>query len=200
MQYFITWVENMRKLILYGDSNTYGYNPRGFMGGRYPAESRWADLVAKELEGKYQVIAEGMNGRQLPSVHDSFFTELIASLEADDVMVMMLGTNDILLTNRPDANLAIRKMNVILSYVKKKCKGRFIVIAPVPISASSEELATYNRENLKMNKAFIEMATSYDIETFDAGNWNIELAYDSVHFSENGHKEFAKAFLEKSSL
>ena len=187
----------MKKLILYGDSNTYGYDPRGFIGGRYPAESRWADLVAKELEGKYQVIAEGMNGRQLPSIHDSFFTGLVSRLEEDDVMVMMLGTNDILLTNRPDANLAIRKMDAILSYVEKNCKGRFIVIAPVPIEASDEELAVYNSESLKMNDGFLDMAAAHGIKAFDAGGWNIDLAFDSVHFSEAGHKAFAKVFLDK---
>jgi len=31
----------MRKLILFGDSNTYGYDPRGFLGGRYPEKVRW---------------------------------------------------------------------------------------------------------------------------------------------------------------
>ena len=27
-----------KKVLFYGDSNTYGYDPAGFMGGRYPEE------------------------------------------------------------------------------------------------------------------------------------------------------------------
>ena len=34
-------------------------------------------------------------------------------------------------------------------------------------------------------------------KAFDARGWNIDLAFDSVHFSEVGHKAFAKIFLDK---
>lgn len=32
----------------FGDSNTYGYDPRGYFGDRYGAEDRWPDLLAKQ--------------------------------------------------------------------------------------------------------------------------------------------------------
>lgn len=31
-------------VICFGDSNTYGYDPRGYFGGRYDAGSRWVDM------------------------------------------------------------------------------------------------------------------------------------------------------------
>ena len=36
------------KVICYGDSNTYGYDPRSYIGGRYPAGDRWVDLLAEK--------------------------------------------------------------------------------------------------------------------------------------------------------
>ena len=36
------------KMICFGDSNTYGYDPRGYFGGRYDADSRWVDILAAE--------------------------------------------------------------------------------------------------------------------------------------------------------
>ena len=30
-----------RRLLCYGDSNTYGYDPRSYLGGRYPDSIRW---------------------------------------------------------------------------------------------------------------------------------------------------------------
>ena len=33
------------RMLCYGDSNTYGYDPRGFFGDRYPKESRWVDIL-----------------------------------------------------------------------------------------------------------------------------------------------------------
>ena len=35
-------------VICFGDSNTYGYDPRGYFGGRYDADSRWVDILAME--------------------------------------------------------------------------------------------------------------------------------------------------------
>lgn len=32
------------KVICFGDSNTYGYNPRTWLGGRYDANSRWVGI------------------------------------------------------------------------------------------------------------------------------------------------------------
>lgn len=49
----------MKKLIFFGDSNTYGYDPRGFLGGRYPDEARWTTMVRGSLEKDYEVIEEG---------------------------------------------------------------------------------------------------------------------------------------------
>ena len=30
-------------IICFGDSNTYGYDPRGYFGGRYGADCRWVE-------------------------------------------------------------------------------------------------------------------------------------------------------------
>ena len=34
-----------RRLLCYGDSNTYGYDPRSYLGGRYPQSVRWTALL-----------------------------------------------------------------------------------------------------------------------------------------------------------
>lgn len=33
-------------VICFGDSNTYGYDPRPRTGGRYAPENRWTDILA----------------------------------------------------------------------------------------------------------------------------------------------------------
>ena len=37
------------RVLCFGDSNTYGYDPRSYLGGRYDAGSRWMDLLAQRL-------------------------------------------------------------------------------------------------------------------------------------------------------
>ena len=41
------------------------------------------------------------------------------------------------------------------------------------------------------------MAERMDIRFANAGNWDIPLAYDGVHFTEQGHKNFAAKLLEE---
>ncbi|MCR4567683.1 MAG: hypothetical protein K5769_06505 [Pseudobutyrivibrio sp.] len=185
----------MKKLILFGDSNTYGYDPRGLLGGRYPEEARWATMVRKVLADSYQVIEEGMNGRQLPDVSYGYFSNMLAGLDADDTVVMMLGTNDVLLTNNPNASQAANKMAQVLDYVKDNFKGRFIIIAPPYIEASEPDLQIYKEASVEMNRLFMELAEKYGIVAFDASTWNIPMGYDGVHFSIEGHKRFAEMLL-----
>ena len=52
----------MKKLLCFGDSNTYGYDPRSYIGERYPADVRWTGL----LGSSYTVVNAGQNGRGIP--------------------------------------------------------------------------------------------------------------------------------------
>ena len=62
------------KLICLGDSNTYGYDPRSWLGGRYPADSRWVDILAAKTD--WEVLNLGQNGREIPLAYDGVhFTE-----------------------------------------------------------------------------------------------------------------------------
>ena len=40
------------------------------------------------------------------------------------------------------------------------------------------------------------LAKQMDLRFADAGKWDIPLAYDGVHFTEQGHKAFAAGLLE----
>lgn len=54
------------KNLCFGDSNTYGYDPRSFFGNQYPAQHRWVDFLAKKLDCK--AANAGENGQTFPHV------------------------------------------------------------------------------------------------------------------------------------
>ena len=92
----------MKTILCYGDSNTWGYDPA--TEERYPLEARWVSVLARELGSDYHVIPEGLNGRTTvwpdpwEGEHKSGKTYLIPCLESHypiDLVVMMLGTNDL---------------------------------------------------------------------------------------------------------
>ena len=75
------------KVICFGDSNTYGYDPRGYFGGRYEGDSRWVDILSAETG--WTVCNMGQNGRKILSVVPAFPDDT-------DLLIVMLGTNDLL--------------------------------------------------------------------------------------------------------
>jgi lysophospholipase L1-like esterase len=88
-------------VVCYGDSNTHGADP--VTQGRYPRDVRWPGVLASELEGLAHVIEEGLGGRT--TIWDDPFmdgrngrTYLLPCLRSHqpiDVLVLMLGTNDL---------------------------------------------------------------------------------------------------------
>ena len=191
-----------RKILFYGDSNTYGYDPADFMSGRYPLEQIWTSIVAEALGPEWQVINQGMNGRQIPygPVGFSYLETLLKKLGRSDILAVMLGTNDILLTDRPDAGAAILKMDGLLDWLAKRHPAEStLLIAPPQVGREDGPGALYLRfreEIRKMNDGFKLLAEQYGVRFADASLWDIDLASDWDHFSELGHRQFASEILK----
>lgn len=141
------------RMLCYGDSNTYAYDPRGFVGGRYPKESRWVDILMQRTG--WEIRNEGQNGREIPSRPFQYQRagELLAQ-SPPDVFAIMLGTNDLL--RGYSAVETCSRMEAFLRYLQPKC-GQLLLIAPPPMKrgawvteenliAESVKLAAVNKE------------------------------------------------------
>lgn len=190
-----------RKITFYGDSNTFGFDPRGFFGGRYPHESLWTTLVSKELGESFETENEGLCGRQLPDnlSEYSYISVLLDKLSKDDLFVIMLGINDLLHTLTPDAAKPIRRMDGLLEWlISKEDRPRILVIAPPYVdeqNATDDFLKILRKESLRMNEGFRESSDRYGVDFCDASGWGVEFAFDKIHFSEEGNASFAKGLL-----
>lgn len=173
------------KVICFGDSNTYGYDPRSYFGGRYDADCRWVDILAEQ--NGWTISNMGQNGREIP------FSA--PSLPADtDLLIVMLGTNDLLQGWSPEQ--ATGRLERFLSDISLD-RSRILLIAPPPVTLGewvpSPQLIDASRAFARLCQA---LAERLGIRFADAGTWNIPLAYDGVHFTEQGHKAFAAGLLE----
>ena len=200
-----------KKIVFFGDSNTYGYDPRGMFGGRYPAHVRWADRLAKEMAGDWEIVPCGLNGRCIPAGERAYeYVDLmLQNAGRIDVFAVMLGTNDVVLTMRPDAEAAVRRMDALLDHLKKKgWPFEILLIAPAAMAEvhpgpegcgadpaaeeQADEFGRYVRETRKLPARYRELAEKYAVRFADADSWNIPMAYDYTHFSEEGHRIFAE--------
>ena len=189
----------MKKILFYGDSNTYGYDPRGFFGGRYAKEEIWTSLVAKAMEGAAEIRNEGMNGRTLPDERQyRYLLELLEDLHEEDLFVVMLGTNDLLMSF--DATEPLLRMEAFLQwFVRLPRRPQMMIIAPPYCGrpdGNDRMLRLFYCESIRMNEGYRELADRYSARFADAGCWNVPMAYDAVHFSEEGHKVFAEEILK----
>ena len=115
----------MKSILAFGDSLTWGFEAGTFK--RHPFESRWPIVLAAGLGGKARVIEEGMNGRT------TVFPDPVADAERNgavalpilleshhplDLVIIMLGTNDIKYANRCRAFDASMGMQRLVGLVK----------------------------------------------------------------------------------
>lgn len=172
-------------VICFGNSNTYDYDPRSYLGGRYDADSRWVDILAKE--SSWTVCNMGENGREIPTVAPSFPADT-------DLLIVMLGTNDLLQGRSPEQ--AVDRLERFLSGIPLD-RSKILLIAPPSVQLGawvpSQQLIDDSHAFARLCQV---LADQLGIRFTDAGKWDIPLAYDGVHFTEQGHRAFAAGLLE----
>lgn len=179
------------KLLCYGDSNTYGYDSRGPIPGRYDANNRWCDLLAKHTS--WTVINGGENGRIVPEPAWNY-TDLKRMLTENtpvDMTCIMLGTNDVLISSRMDVTPIVNRMEALLDYLQTNWPDmKLVLITPPPLDIP--ELPGIDKKMAALLSSYREIAESRNIGFVDANSWDIPLAYDGAHLSQKGHHVFAE--------
>ena len=171
------------RIVCFGDSNTYGYDPRSYFGGRYPAEVRWVDRLAR-VTG-WAVVNAGENGREIPRGP--------VSLPQADRLLVMLGTNDLL--QGADVDTAAARMEAFLTRLPVAGE-HLLLIAPPPLRLGAwVDTPALVDASAALAARYRTLAHRLGIRFADAGAWEIGLTFDGVHFTEDGHRAFADGLL-----
>lgn len=194
-------------IICYGDSNTYGYDPRLGSSGRYDADIRWTELLKHHMKDKVE--AHGVCGRCIP--HTSSQLAVVCSevgewigREGKIQLWVMLGTNDLLQMPGFTAEDTAARMEVFLQRLlgerkqpgeKEKMQLRLITPPIMQYGAWVNEERLY-QESRKLGAEYKHLAKRFQINFTDTTEWELPVAYDGVHLSEKGHRNFA-AYLWK---
>lgn len=177
------------KIICFGDSNTYGYDPRAYFGGRYDAGCRWVDILAHK--GGHECLNYGQNGRAIPAYEDELLLyKSIFEKEKADFFVVMLGSNDILMGLSMKA-ITVR-MERLIRYLPFE-KARILLLSPPCFEwgdwVESEVQLQASRE---LAENYRQLAQKLGLHFADAQDWGVRLSHDGVHFTAAGHRAFAE--------
>jgi len=198
----------MEKILCYGDSNTWGYNPR--TGERFPRDVRWTGVLRAELEDGYEVIEEGLNGRT--TVWDDPIegykngkTYLIPCLESHqpvDLVVMMLGTNELKMRFSLSAYDIAEGIRVLVDVIQKSETGHdgdppeLLLMVPPPIAKLTEFAEMFEGAEAK-SRRFAEhyrrIAEEQGCEFFDTSSVIVSSDIDGIHFEVSEHQKLGQA-------
>ena len=198
-------------VLCYGDSNTYGYDPRTD-GERYPLRVCWTTLLAEKLGGDYRIISEGLSGRT--TAYDRvdapwknghpYLTPCLATHKPIDYLTIMLGTNDCNVEmglSAEEIAAGMEKLVTTAKAVTREEQGyvpRIVVIVPAAIRPEIEGTTfDYQLDETSVQKSrdigplYRAIAEKHGCLFLDASMVETS-TIDCEHLTEQGHAQLAE--------
>lgn len=204
-----------KRILCFGDSNTWGAVPAE--GTRHPDDVRWTGILAAELGNEYQVIEEGYNGRT--TVHDdpvenrlsgiAYFETCLDSQSPLDLIILMLGTNDLKARFGVDPyTIAFgfgRYLNAVKTVPMAGNRPEVLLAAPLLIDPSYKDVPLFLdmfgegavERSEKFAEAYEAFAKENGVHFIDASQYGKASVRDGVHMEAEYHEKLGKAFAEK---
>ena len=202
----------MKRILCFGDSNTYGYDPRG---GRYGEDERWPMRLSAALGEGFSVVEEGFGGRTC--VYDdpieggyksgaSYLPPCLMSHNPLDLVILMLGTNDAKrrfgLTPVTIGEGLAQLVRLIRLY-GQDASGQppaVLIVAPAPVEPpvlNTRMAESFGEHALEVTRGlaaeYARLARLMRCAFFDAAPVAEVSPIDGVHLSRRGHARLAEA-------
>jgi len=198
----------MKKIICYGDSNTFGYNPSD--GTQYDENTRWTSVLQNKLGAEYEVINEGMcdrtgfvnNPKGFIFSAPKHFPKLISKSEDIDLLILWLGTNDLQFQYDISMGAIEKGLENLIKLAEEKVKN-IIIIPPVILSEKVlEGPFNFQFDNVsviksrKIGRIFRQIDNIYQCGYFDVNKITTPSDIDGLHYDENSHKIIGEKLAE----
>jgi lysophospholipase L1-like esterase len=206
----------IRTVLCYGDSNTWGRAVVPRPDDRYAPDERWPGIVRSALGPDWLVIEEGMPGRT--TLRDdpiegperngrTYLLPCVLSHKPLDVVVIMLGTNDLKARFHASAWEIGESVGALVKIVQKAGVGRnegvpeIIMVAPPPILKHlpnhSDILAGGYEKSLELSKRYQVVAEREGVGFFNAGSVIESSKFDGFHFEPEAHEKLGRSIAEE---
>lgn len=190
----------MKRVLCYGDSNTFGLAPLPTPADwrRYDGGARWPGVLRTVLATSCEVIEEGLPGRTtvlddpIDGAHMnglSYLTPCVCSHWPLDVVILMLGTNDLKKRfSLPAVDIATGAA-ALLNAIKRATPDwtnppRLLLVAPPPIKCVGwlgEVFEGGEGPSRSLAKLYATQATAFCAGFFDAGTVAEVSPVDGIH-------------------
>lgn len=215
-------MSSKRTILCYGDSNTWGvigdWKDTGLPSSRYEPTCRWPNVMGDMLGEDYLVLNEGLGGRTTiyaPSVKpwrngEPYLLPCLYTHRPVDLVVIMLGTNDLQLDNPPPENMLGKGIDKLVRMIQEAsdCGPGFtppqvLILAPAEIrrAAESGRVELFARfhadEGVARSRLFPTVYQTVAMERscffLNAAQYAEPCEADGVHFTPESHIRLGKA-------
>jgi lysophospholipase L1-like esterase len=212
-----------RNVLVYGDSNTWGWVPTSpvFPTTRYAKKDRWPEIMAEVLGDEYDVVTEGLNGRTTNADDPSApgllngaddLDSAVASHEPLDLVIIMLGSNDLKLRLGRSVNDIAQGMAELVGIVRRDTglgwtqyeRPDVLVISPPPFGAQFEPQIGSAFEGARekiaaLPAAYLQVSEKAGVHFFDAAMvvQEGEIGIDGLHLLVKGNRDLGEAVAAK---
>lgn len=193
---------NMKTVLCFGDSNTWGCVPK--TGQRFAADKRWTGVLRLKLGSGFTVIEEGLNGRT--TIFDDpdfpfrsgkdYLPPCLNSHAPVDLVIVMLGTNDL----KDKFNLSLDDiaagMETLIDIIQNSAAGVYgaspevLIICPPHIARSTDfDVFLHSYFNsTRLSACYAPLAEKHNCFFLDASRFIQESDLpDGIHLSEAAH-------------
>lgn len=200
----------MRRILCFGDSNTYGYSPVD--GQRYGDDINWPGVLGSLLGDRFEVINEGKNGRTI-AFDDPYkdgcngmndIGTCIEEHEPLDLVIIMLGTNDLKVYFDATPDIVAKNMRELCDRVQAKTDARIILASPALLGDQIEFSPLHLEFGRTQVDYSFELAPCFEKIAKDIGAEFIDLAMvamssdvDCLHLMPEEHAKVAQAMKDK---
>lgn len=199
----------MRKILCFGDSNTWGHDPIDCS----RLERPWPKILRERLTD-YEIIEDGVCGRT--TVFDDptcegkngikAFEERINNTDGADLAIIMLGTNDTLNFYECDAMQSAEALRRFVKIWKSAFdNSKILVISPIEINERALNHSIfcelYSPSSIEKSKEFkkyySKMADEEKVYFLNAADYAKASDIDGIHMTPEEHEKLADAVYKK---
>lgn len=195
----------MKKILCFGDSNTYGYIPNN--GARYDKNTRWTGVLSLLSHDKFEIIEDGCNNRTAFAANPAgkIFTgyEILPELLTDDsdAVVLAIGINDTqFLYNLSSIEISSGVEKLINIVKVKSPQAKILLVAPSILTddvLNGNFACLFDRTSIEKSRQlpllYQKIAEKQNIEFLDLNSVAKTSSLDGLHYAPEQHLKIAQA-------
>ncbi len=196
----------MKKILCFGDSNTYGFIPQS--GLRYDINTRWTGILQTLCNNEFEITEAGCNNRTAfidnpAGINQTGYKILPEYLKTNffDIIILAIGINDLQRFFNPTLNEFEQGMEKLIQITKNLSpKSKIILICPSKLNLAgiNNGIFSYQFDKISVEKSgklspiYKSLAEKYKCHFIDLNNIVEVSPLDGLHFSPKSHKTIAE--------